>query len=127
MSQSAKTTYEAARIVANTIAVGNLDVTTSTVGQATNATTAVDLPAACGIITTQAFTTVTSGSTTFAVNHESIAPGKIIFAQVHSYGGNGLPSVAVSGVNTTTANLVVRNSHRDAPLNATMGISYLIL
>lgn len=127
MSQSAKTTYEAARIVANTISVDNLDVTTSTVGQATNATTAVNLPASCGIITTQAFSTVTSGSTTFAVNHESIGPGKIIFAQISSYGGNGIPSVVVSGVNTTTANLVIRNSHRDAPLNATMEISYVIL
>lgn len=127
MSQSARTTYELARLVANTIAVGNLDVTTSTVGQATNAATAVDLPASCGIITTQAFSTVTSGSTTFAINHESIAVGKIIFAQISSYGGNGIPHVRVSGVNTTTANLVISNSHRDAPLNATMGISYLIL
>lgn len=127
MSQSAKTTYEAARIVANTIAVDNLDVTTSTVGQATNATTAVNLPATCGIITTQTFTTATSGSTTFAINHESIASGKIIFAQISSYGGNGIPHVRVSDINTTTANLVISNSHRDSPLNATMGISYIIL
>jgi len=127
MSQTSRITYELARLVSTTVSTDNLDLTTSTVGQATNATTAVNLPGSCGIITTQAFSTVTSGSTTFAINHESIAPGKIIFAQISHYGGAGLPSVHVSGVNTTTANLVVRNSHRDNALNGTMGISYVIL
>jgi hypothetical protein len=84
------------------------------------------LPASCGIITTQALS-VSNGSEVFAINHESIAPGKIIFAQISSYGGAGLPIVYVSGVNTTTANLVIRNAHTSASLNATMGISYVIL
>jgi hypothetical protein len=127
MSQSSKIKYTLGELVANTVTTNNLDVTTSTVGQTTNATTAVNLPAPCGIITTQVLTTATSGSTIFAINHSNIAPGRIILTQVHSYDGAGLPSVLLSGVNTTTANLVIRNSHRDAPLNATMGISYIIL
>lgn len=126
MSQTSKITYDLARLVSTVVATGNIELTSSTVAQTTNSATAVNLPGKCGIITTQAFTTVTSGSTSFAINHESIAPGKMIFAQISHYGGNGLPSVHVSGVNTTTANLVVRNSHKDAPLNGTMGISYII-
>jgi len=125
--QRSKISYTVGALSANTITTNNLDVTTATIGQTVNATTAVNLPASCGIITTQALSTATSGSTSFAINHSNIAVGKIIIAQISSYGGNGLPSVYVSGVNTTTANLVIRNSHRDAPLNATMGISYIIL
>lgn len=127
MSQSSRTKLNIGRLTANTLVTSNVELTTATVGQTTNATTAVNLPASCGIISTQTFTTVTSGSTTFAINHDDIDVGKIIFAQICSYGGNGIPSVRVSGVNTTTANLVISNSHRDSPLNATIGIMYTIL
>lgn len=127
MSQSSRIKYKLGELIANKVTTNNIDVTTATVGQTTNSTTAVNLPASCGIIQTQTFTTATSGSTTFAINHDSIDIGKIIFAQISSYGGNGIPHVRVSGVNTTTANLVISNSHRDSPLNATIGISYLIL
>lgn len=127
MSQSSKISYDMAKLVASSVSTNNLNVVGNTVAQTVSATTAVNLPSSCGYIQTRALTTVTSGTTSFAINHETIAAGKVIFVQINSYGGAGLPSVYVSGVNTTTANLVIRNAHANEYLNATMGISYIIL
>ena len=119
--------YTVQELLAKTVPGYNVDLTTSTVSQATNATTAVDLPASYGIITTQAFSTVANGSTTFAINHESIAPGKLIFVDISKYEGPGLPLVYVNTINTNTADVLIVNHDRTLDLDGTMEISYAIV
>ena len=102
-------------------------VTKGTVTQITNATTAVTLNAAAGVITTVELSTVANGDSSFLVNNSHVAANSVVLVSVLDYTGTGLPIVTVDGAVSGGFTVTVANGSATAALNAVMKISFLVI
>lgn len=119
-SQSSKISYEFGSITAN-----DINVNSGSVSQATSITTAVNLTAPFGIITTQSATAAADSTHTFTANHPSVTTSKVVHATIVGYAGTGLPSVRVSTASGSFS-VIIQNHHSSAALNAPLKIAYSI-
>lgn len=99
----------------------------STVTQLVDASTAVTLNAAAGIVTTFTETVAANGTQAFTVNNSYVGAGTIVLASVQDYAGTtGLPSVIVDNIAEGSFQVVVQNGG-SAALNGVLKVSFLVI
>jgi hypothetical protein len=98
-----------------------------TVTQLVDATTAVTVNAAAGVVTTFAETVAANGSQAFTVNNTFVGPETLVLASIQDYtGSTGLPTVIVDTIASNSFQLVVQNGGSGA-LNGVLKISFLVV
>lgn len=97
--------------VKGTTTLNTVRLTTSSVAQGTNLSTAVTLNSPAGFITTYSQGTLlaTNGSAAFSVANSFVRADSIIHANIIGYGGSGQPFSRINNVTTGSFSVVLRN------------------
>lgn len=100
----------------------------SSVTQATNIITGVQLSSPIGLIKTASDTMVTGASASFTIAHPSINNNSVIFACIGSYIGNAIPHVRVSSFSAGSSTLTISNISTVNSMSGTsLSIAYQII
>lgn len=131
MSQSRKMNARFGNVTAETanisdVTTAQINLAAGAVTQITSIATAVTLPSTAGIITTVTATTGTSGSNAFTATHGDITASNVVLASIVGYTGTGMPTVRMN-TGAGSMSVTIQNTSVNAPLNAPLRISYLIL
>jgi len=111
------------------INTGNVTLSKDTVTQTTNIITAVTLNSNSGVISTVVATLVAGNEATFTLKNDKIKTDSVILLQPEydTGGATGYPIAITGNKIAGSCNIILKNLHASAPLNARVKIHFAIL
>lgn len=118
--------------IADPLAAANIVTSTrGTVTQASSLTTAVELNAPSGVITTVSATTAAVSESKFALTNSLITASSVVLVSIVNYAGtfatNGIPTVKVDTIGSGTCNICVNNVHAANALSGVLKIAFVVM